>query len=540
LDTLYEKIKRRHELLRKKRQPYEALWTQVIDMMRPELSAWGADDESSKAAKRGIDIYNSYPEYALGNWADGMQGNLCSASIDWFKYEMALLQMNDLPEVRQWLMNCHEGIRSLLQDSNYYSTIGGNFRDAGSTGDTVMFMEADPIERQLDFSNFHPREVYHDKGIFHHEFKMTAMTAAEKFGKDKLSQSVNNNLEKNGFAMHKFIHACYRKDDPILEGQSVPDREYISIYIEHETDKMVPLDITGYRSKPWVHWAYYLPSDSEYGWGPGSSAIVEVYGLNEATRVNMTGQQKLVEPPVKAHRNLRGRLNLNPNGYTWVDRPEETIEPIPIVPDMRFGLEREDRLAQAIKERFSVDFFHMLKMSERQMTATEIMERAGEKSVLMAPKTGRLERYFLNPAQDWVFSVAMELGFIPEPPDVVLYESDGRINVNYMGPLAQAQKRMFETRRTERVMAELNMYATLFPQSLHYMKSDKSIQRTLRDNEWPEEEIATDEEVQAIREQIAQQQQAMMQAEMAKEAADAVPKLAKAPETGSPLEALSQ
>lgn len=540
--SLYDKIMLRHSQLEDARRPHEDVYKSVIEFIRPEISKW-TDNEVSYpdevGQRRNIQVYSGTPEEALEAWADGMQGHLVSSSLDWFNLKAGQQRFNSVPQVRTWLQTVVEVFYSLFRRSNFYQALGPVFRDAGSIGDTILFIEKTELGK-LDFRSFHPKEVYHAKEIFHRKFTMTAKDAVDKFGKEKLSTALNNNLKTNPFTKHTFIHACYKSSDPILKGEkNIPKRDYVSIHIEvgTEEDKKKPVRISGYRTKPWSHWAYQIGSDSEYGWGLGCSALVDICTLNEIAKTNMKAQQLAVDPPLWAHRSLRGRLNIRPAGKTYYDDPtKQQVKQILDRLDIPFGLEREDRLAQIIDRRFNVDFFLALSRSETAKTAYEISEIVGERSVLMAPKIGRMESDLLSPTIDRIFNIAMDEGWIPNPPDILTYESDGSIDVEYLGPLAQAQRRVFEDRRNQRIVSSLSPLLQLSPQEVDRMKVGKSVVRILRDNQWPEDEIATEEEVEEIRAMRAKAQQQMAQAQMMAEAADRVPKLQKASEKGSPLD----
>ncbi len=539
--TLYEGILGRQHQLENIRRPHDDLRDEVIEYLRPELSSWKDESQSAKGKKREY-IYSGAPEEALENWSDGMQGHLVSPSIDWFDYLLSDTRLNDIPEVRQWRQQSREVIYSLLRDSNFYSSLGPVFRDAGSVGDALLFIQRNDDEGKVDFETFHPRELYYSKNILHRKFEMSAKDAADAFDESKLSRRLKESLKSNDLeARYEFIHAVYKSTDKILDGETgLPDRDWISIYIEAEADKETkPLVKTGgYHTRPYARWSYSMSSDSVYGWGIGCSAIIDVATINAVAKTNLQQAQMQTDPPVLASSTLRGRLNLRPHGMTYVSSPEEIVEPIFDRINTVPGLDREERLSLMIDRRFNVDFFLMLARAEKPMTATEILEKTGERSILMGPKIGRMEVELLDPIHERVFAIALEEGLLPQPPDILLEESDGKINVSYIGPLAQAQKRLIEGRRIGRTVESIAPLLEINPASAMYMNTDLSIQRILRSEDWPEEEIRTDEEVAAMREEQQRQQEAAQAAELAQGVAEAVPKLQGKTEEGSPLEAI--
>ena len=541
--TLYKKLKDRHSQMKDVRRPYEDVRKEVIEMMRPELSLWDATDGESKGEKRNLEVFNGGPIEALQTWADGLQGHLASPSLDWFRYAMPDRELNSIPEVRKWLQAGEEVVYSVLRSSNFYSILNRAFRNAGSVGDGCMFIEENTALDGIVCSTFHPREpfVAEDQdgviNVFGREFYMTAANAAAKFGKDKLSLTLQENLKNNPQTRSIFLHYVIRRDDPIFDGESgIPDRPWVSVYIEvaAESADPKPARISGYFSYPAPYWRLEKASDTVYGWGLGCSALVDVFALNTVTMTNMRAGHMAVDPPMVGPMTMKGRRQIQPHGRTWVN-PGDGAEIRPLVTNTNYpvGVDREERLKAAVEDYFDVPFFLQLARSERTKTATEIIELAGEKSILSGSKIGRVQSDLLGPVHDRVFEIAQNRGWIPEPPGILL-DGSGQIEVQYLGPLAQAQRRLFETRRSQTTLAAIGPLVEANPEVLDWMDLDKTAVRVLRDGDWPEDEIRTEDQVNQMRE--ARQQAA--EAEQALAIAAEAGKLpGTAPEPGSPLDA---
>ena len=97
--TLHKKQEDHFTQVAKVRQPHEEVWREVIEMMRPELSLWYDTEGEAKGKKRNLMVYNGSPAASLQISADGMQGLLASASLDWFKYGLPDSELADIPEV---------------------------------------------------------------------------------------------------------------------------------------------------------------------------------------------------------------------------------------------------------------------------------------------------------------------------------------------------------------------------------------------------------------------------------------------------------
>ena len=544
--TLYKKIKERQGRLAAVRRQYEDGWEEILDYLRPELSAWGDTGQNEKGNKRNTKVYSARPAEALEIWKDGTLGNTASPSIAWFRYVMANKELNDIPEVRKWLQEVERNIYSIFRDSNFYQTLNPVHLDAGSIGNGSMFIEEAKKVAGIDCSTFHPREPFvaeNSRGqvnVWHRKFEMTAVNAAAEFGKENLSVALNDNLTNNPQNKHTFIHGIYEKDDPIFDGESdIPARPWISVYIEESAglDKEKPLRIDGFFSKPFMYWRFNQASDSVYGYGLGTSAIVTVIALNNVAMTNMIAAQLEVDPPLWVHDNLRNRVRSKPGGRTYYANSDEVVQRL-FDRNIAPGLEREERLSGDVEQHFDVPFYLMLSRSEKPMTATEIIERTGERALLMGPKRGGKRSDLYLPIHNRVFEMALSNEWVPPPPDILVEQSDGRIDVEFIGPLDQAQKRLFETRKTQEVLAQIGPIGERFPAVFNNFNWDKTVRRIARDGFWPEDEIRPEEEVAAKNQAELEAAQVQAQLEIAIEAAKNVPAAGKAAEAGSPLDQL--
>ena len=74
------------------------------------------------------------------------------------------------------------------------------------------------------------------------------------------------------------------------------------------------------------------------------------------------------------------------------------------------------------------------------MTATEIVERTERMMRLMGPVLGRMESEFLGPLINRSFGVLFRQGRLPELPEELQTGEEVEINIEYVSPLAKAQR----------------------------------------------------------------------------------------------------
>ena len=200
--------------------------------------------------------------------------------------------------------------------------------------------------------------------------------------------------------------------------------------------------------------------------------------------------------------------------------------------------DREEMYSQVVKEHYFTNFFMMLAASEgSNMTATEVLERQGEKATVIGGMVSRLTQEFLDPIFDRMFVIAARNKWIPDPPEELL-ASGRNVSIDYIGPLAQAQQRFLKLQGPLTSLQGFLPMLEAYPEMRDILKPYDLGKHLLVEGGMPHTLIKDKDEYAA--EQAAKQQQAqqMQEAEMMEQQANAMNKGAKAPEAGSPTEAL--
>jgi len=539
-------------VLKQIRQPFEDGWKAILELVRPDLCLWDdAGNLKNQGKKRNINVYNGSPQQNLLIWRDGLLGRIASPSLDWFYYLMAEEELNEIPGVKDWLEDCKAGVKALMKHSNYYSHLASVMLDAGSIGCAPGWIEKGVKDDKIVCENFHPYEVYVDENSdgdvnqwARGPFEMSAMQAQEKYDQDKLSWTLQQTLTagKDPLERFKFTHFCLHKKDPLFKGiEGLPDREWISFYLQDDADDehREPVKIGGYNTKPFTYWRMFETPGSVYSLGLASFALIDIFGLNQITRTMLRAAHLAVEPATYAAADMRGKIHIKPGGRMFGE-PQSKPEIVYDGGKYPYGADMLDRQTAAVRQWFDVDFFLMLSKADKVYTATQIMQMANERAILLAPKIGRLQQDKLSQDHDRIFALAVEMGKIPPPPPVLLDEADGKIDVQYNGLLDRAQRQF---QQIEQMEITLNQYAKILevaPQERYRVRWDKLSKRILRQSEAiKEDEIATDEEFNAAVQAEQQQMQAQQLLAAAEQAGKAMPGLSKAPESGSPIDQLA-
>ena len=510
---------------------------------------------NNKGMARGKDSYSGVPNSALSVWVDGMQGHMVSQSLNWFKSVMGLRELNEIDEVQQYLQYYDEAMYGEFNRSNFYSVIGEWFRDAGSIGTAPLYVEEDLRNSRAVCTPIHLREIFISENMFgevdtvFRKFFLTAKQAVEKWGTSKLNKNIVDCAKSNPEKKFEFIHAVFPNNN-IVYGSALSEHKPIaSVYMQQQGNPDDPeseiLSKSGYDINPYAIWRLRKNSDEIYGYSPAADAMVEIKQLNQMEKTLLQAAHMAVASPLNVPERMRGNVRIEPNGLNYYEKGGDVITPVRTGIQFPIGLDREEKKQRIIEDKYRVEFFLILSRSEREMTATEIMERQSEKAVLLGPQVDRLEKEGLSKVFNIIADIAEKAGRLPEPPQVLVdYVGEMQrrgtkpttIEPVFIGPLAQAQRRLFQMQPVKNGLNELAAASVVFPDVLDKVDPDKLAEHILDSTDFPQNIMRTDVELMEFRKQKMEEMQQTQAMQLAQGAADAYPNLSKAPEKGSPAE----
>jgi hypothetical protein len=545
------------ELVRKN---YEPLWEDVTTLCNQRRDDYLQSD--SKGRKRGSASWDGIANRALGIWADGMQGFMMSPTEIWARSRIAGL--TDQDEVRAWLQAYDRAMMDAFDRGNFYSVSGEFLRDAGSIGTATMYTEEDRMGGRAIHTAIHPGQVYICEDFMgqvdtvYRKFSMTARQMVQKFG-EKVSKTVQESAKVTKQTEFEVLHAVFPNKDRTVSGARSSNKRYRSLYIElgGKGKALYPTNLTasdmrilrdsGFDGLPYAVWRFRKNSDEVYGYSPAADAIIEMNTINKLSKYRIQAAHLAVEPSYNAPEEMRDSVEILPRGMNYYKDPQRVVSPV--FSGIRYPetLEETNRLQRLIEDKFRVEFFLLLKYAEREMTATEVMERKSEQATLMAPQRDRLVTDALRPVYELVADIENKAGRLPPPPPIVedyqeflrQQRKKATIDVEFIGPLAQAQKMLFEA---QPIINTINSVAPLMevrPEVGDVFDWDGMAEGIGESFSIPQKYIVSEEVRNQRRQARAQAEAQQLAAEQGKMAADAVPKLSREVEEGSVLDALA-
>lgn len=548
------------------RQPYEAMVDEILTFVNHSRRKI-KDRDNQRGQKTGIEVYDGTALSALNLLTDGMCGYSVSKSYRWFNYTLpgklnfprasgmrawSGKRMDELQEVKQWLEDCEEVLYSAFIRSNFYDVIPEIVRDAASVGTANVLIEEDVNKGRTVLTVPHFRESYIAEDRYgmvdtrYRIYPLTLRQLLDKFGEGRMREvfpDFKGMMETNPHQERQVLHAVYPRRDYDYKRVDAKNMPIESLWV-----MMAPLKLLGelgYEESPLMTWRWRKNNDEVYGRSPAWDCYVDIMKGNQQAKTNLIAAHKMADPPMVGPEDLRGQVNKGPGAWSFVSSNlMEKHYPRPLVTGMQlpFSIDQQERTDKAIKEHFHVDFFLMLAQAAAnkvEMTATQVMEMGAEKAAILGVRIGRQETELLNPLHDRFFSIERKSGRLPDPPDVLVDFGGNNIEIDYLGPLAQAQKRIFKSAIIRASIQSLGEIATIYPDVVYTVDPMKTARDLLDSQGFPQKNFRTDEEIKQILEVKHQQEDEQRKFAQAIEIAKQVPKVGKAVEPNSPLSALT-
>ena len=548
-----KRITRRMKALEEKRRPYEVRWQQIRDYQLPFVGEFeNTPDKTSPARRRDLKIAHGITWRCAQIFAAGVMSGLTPPSRQWFKFVFSDPNLNANIDALKVLDERYEIVNSVLSRSNFYDSAN------------VVYLELPfgqcPLAIFYDAQNgirFQPQTIgtyYLDVdgfgrvNTFARKMDMTIGQIIDCFGFEALNENMRQQYQESSDYTKKYT-VCWLVEPNTdrlpgkIDNLNMP---YRSMYWLENTPEDEFLYVGGFEE--WaIPVARYLVSGLEpYAKGPGWFAEGDSKMLQMLKKDALTAVELSIKPPMQGPASLmnNGGVNLVPGGMTTVDDAmQQTVKPLfnvnLAIQDVRVEIAATE---ESIKRAYSADLFLMLEnVDNSRMTAREVMERTQEKLQQLGPVVERMQNEFLSPAINRVYNILERSGAFPPIPEElqdVLNEQD--IRVDYISPLAQAQK-MSGLVNIEQGIAQAAQMAQLWPETLKKIDPIATIGKYFEMLGMPAIAQRSDEEVakmiQAEQEQMAQQEQMAMETQAVQNiapVADAAKNLTEAANDANP------
>jgi len=469
-------------------------------------------------------------------------------------------ELSENDNVKQYLSKVTDTIHTYLTQSNFRHTFFEFLKSLCGIG-TACFYSGPGKKRNggafkksaINFHSFHMSTVHididdeEDVDTVFREFEYTAKQAVQKFGKDKLGELVLTayaDPKQMSSKKFTFLHACFPNDEADGKNTDALTMDYISYYVSVE-DKLIikqkEFDHSGEPQNPYQIVRFDKDALEKLGRSPMMKMLSDVKMLSQLRFIRVKAWDKMCDPP----------LVLPDDGSIWPlsTAPGSVLHILPNG-EKPFWFEFKGNLAGIndaidktttdIKDGFFLDLFD-LPQDDSVRTATEILARMEQKLRKLTPIIGRLQSELFNLLVERIISVLGEAGKLPEIPEELVGKDT--IKIEYLGKIALVLKAL-EVQgfviTMEQLMPIIEKQGAegAIEQIIDNFDLDKTSRSVARANGVPATWIRDIDEVNAMREQKAEQQKLLQMAEQLPNMANAYASGGKAPEDGSISEGL--
>ena len=520
--NLAKQLKDNLSRLQEKRSTWESHWQEVADVMLPRKAE--ITRQRARGDKRSTQIFDATAVHALELLAASLHGMLTSSANRWFSLRFKETGLNDSDEAKEWLEDATKRMYDVIAKSNFQQEIFECYHDLIAFGTSCLMIEEDQ-EDVLTFSARHIKEIYiqeNRKGYvdtLYRRFKMSAQATVEKFGIENVSKEIVNVLKKAPFDDIDLVHVIRPRLDFDPQKQDKANMPFQSIYFEYGSGHVI--SIGGFKENPYVIPRYLKASTEQYGRSPGMNALPDVKVLNKMVEHSLKAAAKQIDPPLLIPDDgMLAPIRMSPGSINYYrSGSRDRIEPLNINANNAITLNSENQRRDAINKMFHID--QLVVTENRNMTATEVLQRQEEKMRILGPVLGRLQSELLSPLVTRVFNIMLRNQLFMPSPDILTQQE---LNIEYVSPMALAQR----GQELQSLMKGLELFGSLAQTMpvMDYIDEDGLVKQIISILGLPAKVIKSDAQVQQLRaeraEQEAQQmemQQQMAETQMAKNAA---------------------
>ena len=520
--TLAKQLKDNLSRLMEKRSNFESHWQEVADLMLPRKAE--ITKERARGDKRHTQIFDATAIHALELLAASLHGMLTSSANRWFSLRFKETSLNESDEAKEWLEDSTQRMYDVISKSNFQQEIFECYHDLIAFGTSCLMIEEDQDDVLL-FSARHIKEVYiqeNKKGYadtLYRRFKLPSQSAISKFGIENVSRELQNIAKKNPFDDVELVHVVRPRLDFDPNKKDKKNMPFQSIYFEYGTGHIISLG--GFLENPYVIPRYLKASTEQYGRSPGMNALPDVKVLNKMVENSLKAAAKQIDPPLLIPDDgMLAPIRMSPGSINYYrSGSRDRIEPLNINANNSITINNENQRRDAINKMFHID--QLVITENRNMTATEVIQRQEEKMRILGPVLGRLQSELLSPLITRVFNILLRNGLFLQSPDILMQQE---LKIEFVSPMALAQRGQELTS----LMRGLEIFGSLAQTMpvMDYIDENGVVKNIISILGLPAKVIKSDAEVEQIRteraEQEAQQmemQQQMAETEMAKNAA---------------------
>lgn len=427
-----QRLIERYNNARKKRDAWKTLWEDCYDYALPQRG--GFHSQQSAGQGRTNKVYDATAMDAAEQLAASLLGNLTPTWSQWFGLKPGPdLSPADADALAPVLEQAGKTIQAHFDRSNFAVEIHQCYLDlvVGGTA-SLSFEEAEPGE----FSAFHfaavpLQNIVLEEGVSglldgsYRRIPMTLDQITSRFPYAEIPTEILSASQAD--PQIKF---------DVLETVMPGDLSYdYAAFLFEEPERPVILQTGRFANSPIINFRWLKSPGEVYGRSPVMKSLPDIKTANKVVElilknasIAVTGIWQADDDGVLNPANIE----LTPGSIIPKAIGSKGLQPLDMPGRFDVSQLMLDNLQARIRHALLTD--KLMPISGPRMTATEVVERSAEMSLLLGATYGRLQSELLTPLIRRAFEILKRRG---EVPDISL---DGRlVSVDYRSPLARSQ-----------------------------------------------------------------------------------------------------
>lgn len=545
-----QKLNQRMKNLVNERRRWEDRWKAIRNFELPFIGQFDdTEDRTNSARRRDRQIAHGTAWLCDQVFAAGVLSGLTPPSRKWFKFTFSNSQLNENTDALKVLDIRQEIVESVLAKSNFYNSVHSVYMELPFGQCPLgVFMDREKGVRFVPMTigtYYLGTDGTGKVNTIARRFRLSLPQLVDYFGVKALPENLRAMVERGETRYEKQFLVnwlCEPNNDSIpgkIDRMNLP---YKSVYWLDGSNEKEYLYVGGFESFPCPVARYNVTSNLAYATGPGWWAEGDSKALQIMKKDYLTALELSVKPPMQGSPELAMTgVNMIPGGFTPTSM-NSAVQPLfNVQTNLSYLSDEIQRTEERIKEAYSANLFMMLdNLGTHNMTAQEVQARQSEKLAQLGPVVERLQEEFLNLIIDRVYNILDRAHVFPPIPEEMQELFDEEVKVEYISPLAQAQK-MSGVVNIEQTIGFVMQMAQAWPEALKSVDALETVNKYMdflgapaQMRKSPEQVQAEIEQEQEAQQQAQEQQQMMMAAQAAPNITQAAKNATEAANDGNP------
>jgi hypothetical protein len=439
---------RRLQVLETERKKgWESHWKDLARHFLPRRARFlDAGDKTNEGEEKNK-LYDGIGIMALRVLANGMQSGLTSPARPWFSLTLRDQAMAETPGAKDWLHDTYEKMVAVFAQSNFYDQIHILYSELACFGTGAVIIEQDG-NSTIRCRTLTVGEYCIDAGedgrvdTIYRRIRMTPRQVVQAWPQS-CPENIREMAKRDTSEWLTILHAVEPNKEHKRGSLRGNERPFRSVYLVLEGAARGVLEDSGYYEFPALCPRWIVTASDIYGASPAMDALNDCRQLQTINKDEVGFLELGIKPPLLVGSGIDAKINLSPGGITRVSALVQGGSPAvaPLYqpnPAHLSGTEmKRNELKDQIRRHFHNDLFLMISEQTKNMTATEVAERQGEKLLMLGPVLDRLRSELFQPLIERVYGIMERGGMVAYPPEEM---SGQEMKVEFISMLAQAQK----------------------------------------------------------------------------------------------------